>query len=181
MRFSLTYNAGLNVNQAAPTLLHLLNGHCDAMGNLIIQKAQRLLANEFRGNLPHGLIRHRVLIIELRAVRQVFKDQLCQQIRILVLQCRKRHDFRKIADIFVGRDKGENFILVLYRINLVDYQNDRGLYILDLLRYMTLARADEGGRLHQPEYHVHFLQSVLSHVHHIFAQLILGLMNAGCV
>ena len=43
---------------------------------------------------------------------------------------------------------------------------------------MALACADEGGRLHQPENHIHFLQSVLSHVHHILAQLILGLMDA---
>ena len=113
LRFSFTYNTGLNINQAALALLHLLNGHRNAMGNLASRKAQRFLADKLSSNLAHRLIRHRVLIIELRAVRQVFENQLSQQIRILILQRRERYDFRKIADILVGRNKGKDFILVL--------------------------------------------------------------------
>ena len=46
---------------------------------------------------------------------------------------------------------------------------------------MALPCADKGGGLHQPQDHVHFVQRVLRRVHHIIAQFVLRLVDAGRV
>ena len=42
---------------------------------------------------------------------------------------------------------------------------------------MALSSSDKRGRLHQPQHHVHFLQGMLRHTHHILAKLVLGLVD----
>ena len=43
---------------------------------------------------------------------------------------------------------------------------------------MALPCPDKGAWLHQPQYDIHILQGVLSHIDHVFAQLVLGFVDA---
>ena len=73
---------------------------------------------------------------------------------IHLFESRNRDNLRKIQNIFICRDKGQNLFLRFDRINFINNQNDRRLDLRKLLCNVALACPDEGGRLYQPENHV---------------------------
>ena len=99
------------------------------MWDLILQQTQRLLTDQLRSDLAHRLVGNSILIVILRTVWQILKQQLRHLVRILVSQSRDRNDLRKWTDIFIGIDGLGNDLLVFHGIDLVDRQNHRGFHL----------------------------------------------------
>ena len=109
------------------SLLHLINGYSNPVGNLLIQTAQGFLPYQLRHNLAHGLICHGILIIILRAIGQILENLLNQRVCIVSIQGRYRHNLIEIIQLPVGIDKNQN-LFPLYCIRFVDYKVDAGGY-----------------------------------------------------
>ena len=126
MRITLTNNCRININKFSVAGLHLINGYGNTMWYFFIQGAKRLLTDQFCHDLSLRLIGYGILIVKLRAIRQIFHNRIDQVFCIVAFKSRARYDFRKITDIFVGIDTLEN-LFSFDCVNLVDNKDDRCL------------------------------------------------------
>ena len=129
MRITFTDNGSFDIEDSIVPFFHLLDGHSDSVWDLILQQTQRLLTDQLRSDLAHRLVGNSILIVILRTVWQILKQQLRHLVRILVSQSRNRNDLRKWTDIFIGIDGLGNDLLVFHGIDLVDRQNHRGFHL----------------------------------------------------
>ena len=179
MGISLTDNRCLNINDRvfARTFLHLVDGNCDSMRNLRIEGMKCFLADNFSHNLTLRLIGNGIFVIEHRTVRQIFENTVYNISCILASKGRAGNDLCKITDLAVRIDCRKDFFF-FHRIDLIDDQDNRYSYRLKLFCNMALPSPDKCRRLYQPHDSVYFLQSSLSHCHHIFTQLIFCLVDS---
>ena len=159
-----------------PLHFHAVDRNRNTMRDFFIQAVKRFLADQLRHNLALRLVCDRVLIIELRTVRKVFQNHFNKLIRIVSAPCRHRHDIREVIFLPVCINSRKQ-ILFLHHINLVDHKDDRRLYSLKLIDDVPFSGSDKRGRLHKPEHHIHFIQRALGYIYHIFAKLVLRLVD----
>ena len=92
------------------TVFHSLDGDCDTMRDLLIQGMKCFLTDKLRNDLTLRLIRDRIHIIKHRSFRQILKNQIYDQIRVLTAQCGRRYDLREIIDFAVCIDIGKHLV-----------------------------------------------------------------------
>ena len=178
MGFPLTDDGCFYIHQIpARTFLHSINGNSDPVRNLLLQRPQRFLPDHLSHDLPLRLVCNSVFIIELRPVRQIFKNTLDHGFQVLPSQCRSGYDLRKIHDLPVCVDKTQHF-LFLYGVHLVDNQDHRQFTVFQLLCNVALPGSDKSGGLYQPENHIRVLEGALRHIYHIFTQLVFCLVDS---
>ena len=154
MGIALAHDRCIHVNDAVWALFHLVDDNCNAVRDLVVQHPKRFLADQLRCDLAHRLVGDGILIVKLRTCREIFKNTALDILNIHLFESRNRDNLRKIQNILICRDKGQNLFLRFDRINFINNQNDRRLDLRKLLCNVTLACPDEGGRLYQPENHV---------------------------
>ena len=85
MGLPLADDVGVNVKAAVLSLLHALHRDGDTVRHFVPEQAQGLLPNQLAGELPHGLLGHRILTVEEGALRQIAIDCVEQEVYVLAL------------------------------------------------------------------------------------------------
>ena len=148
------------------------------MRHFVAQMLERLLANQLRANQPLRLVGHHIVREILRAFRQV-RRKLLRQVIQPVAGFGADWDNRVIAKVSEGRNQPQQ-LLRRQQVNLVDRQH--------LRHFLARHIADDGAvvlahlrRVHQHQHAVHAVHRVLDGLHHAFAQLRAGRVDAGGV
>ena len=150
MGITLADDRCVNVNDILSlSALHLVDINGNSMRNLIIERMQCLLTDDLRNNSALRLVGDRILIIELRSIRQIFENHVNDRVQILCTKCRSRDNLRKIIHFAVCVNIFHDFFTV-YGIHFIDDQNDRCFYFFQLLDNVLLAGSDKIRRFHKP-------------------------------
>ena len=159
MGIPLADNRGVNIHNRAVVslpLFHLVDGHRNAVRNLLIQAAESFFPDHLSDDLALGLVRDRVLVVEAGTIGQIFENAVQKRVKIPGTKSGNRHDISEIADLPVLVDEARN-VLFFHGVNLVNNQNHRRFAFSHALGDMLFTGPDEMGRLHEPEYHVHLV------------------------
>ena len=164
----------------APALLHGLDLHGNPVGNFFLQASERLLTDDLRSDAALCLVRDRLLIIVHRAFRKMRKDRFKHAVYIDAAKRTDRDDlFERIqlpVHFHVLRE-----LRSVDRIHLVHHKDHRLPGKFQSGCDELLPGPAEGGRLDQPQDHIHLGKCLQSHVIHVFAQLVLRLVNTRCI
>ena len=108
-------------------------------------------------------------------------DFLHQTGELAVIQCGNRYNRRKFIQLAVAFHNLEQLLLICQLVNFIYYQNYRCFYLLQQVQDIIFACAAFFGCIHYKEDNVNLLQGAFSRAHHIFAQLVLRLVDARCI
>ena len=178
VRVAFAVNRRVDFHKVVVHLLHAHHFHADAVRHFVAQMLERLLANQLGTNQPLRLVGHHVVREILRAFRQV-RGKLLRQVIQPVAGFGADGDNRVIAKVSEGRNQPQQ-LFRRQQVNLVDCQHLRHF----LARHIT----DDGAvvfahlrRVHQHQHAIHAVHRVLDGLHHTFAQLRAGRVDAGGV
>ena len=103
---------------------------------------QCLLTDNFSHDRALRLVRHRILIVKLWSVREIFENHVDHSVQVLCTQCRCRDDLREIVHFAICVNVFHD-LLTVYRVHLINDQDYRCLHLFQLLDDMLLACPDE--------------------------------------
>ena len=168
----------MEVDDAGVTLGELGDFHSGAVGDLLLQGVEDLFTDDLCADLLFGLVSDHISGEELGAFGQVAGQQLHQFLNAVLPLGGDGHDGIEVVDLAVGINDRQQLGL-FHGVDLVDDQDRGDLHALDLLDEFLLGAAHIGDGLHQQEDAVHVGHALLDHVHHVVAQAVGCLVEAG--
>ena len=168
----------LHVHDAVVPLGEAGDLHGGAVGDLLLQVPEHLLADDLRDDLALGLVGAHALGEEPGALHGVLLAGLQQILHALAGLGGDGNDGLECKGLVVGGDNGQELFLVLHLVDLVDDQNGGDPQLPEAGDQRLLLGAEVGNGLHQQQAEIHVGDGVLHHGHHIIAQLGPGLVEA---
>ena len=132
MGLPFTDNGSLYIKDPVIPFFHALDDHSDPMGDLVGHETQRLLPDQLRSDLAHGLVCDRILVIILGALRQILEQGADQGIGVGLSHGRYGDDLLKPVHILIGVH-GLYDLILFYGIDLIDHQDHRRFHLVQHL------------------------------------------------
>ena len=149
-----------------------------AVWDLFIEVAQQLFAHDLAHDLTVGLVSRHAVGEELRALRGVLTELVHQIVQPLVRARGNGDNGVKRIRLAVGRNDGEQVVLFLDSVDLVDAQNRRQVRSLDLFDELGFRDADVRHWLNEQQHRVHVRDGFARDLDHVVAQAVARLVES---
>ena len=176
MGIPLAIDGGVDFHKVIVFLFHGHHFHADAVGHFVPQISQGLFPDQLGANIPLGLIGEHI-IGEIFGAHGQMRGQFCLEPIHAVAGAGADGHNTVIARI-LKRINDSQQRLGLHQINLIEHQQLIHLFLAHLGHNGSIMGAD-GSHIHQHQQRIDPLHGLLNGLHHEFAQLGAGMMDAG--
>ena len=148
------------------------------VGDLVAEGVEKLFADDLGGDDALGLIRDDIVGEEPRAFHSEF-IQLVKDDGYIFAVFRGDRDYRVKGMIFGEAGDGVADLLRVADIRFVDDENGGNVSAFKAAEKLRFHSADAITRFHKEQHYVNVCRRAVGNLHHIGAELVLGLMNTG--